>query len=251
MCRLQYGDVAEKPSIYPQRGVFGTDALIYSVSCSLAPKILKLFQDVQFYRSQNLFLLLWSVPCGEKTHRWMWFVRWCIYLFIHILLLLMFLTSFFCFALAYPWCMMDSERGSCRWNWHIWNLWLICWKVFSEKFLCSAFRKRFTHEWLQVKTENHFCFLFTVPASHPCQILICCVAAPSVKRLGMIIDLHKKCMTLFVSCRTRHFQTIFFPFVWTLFVAWVTKVCFDSCGKSFFRIYFYRADGVNHIILYL
>lgn len=147
--------------------------------------------------------------------------------------------------------MMDSERGSCRWNWHIWSLWLIYWKVFREKFLCSAFRKCFTHEWLQVKTENHFCFLLTVPASHPCQILICCVAAPSVKRLGMIIDLHKKCMTLFVSCRTRHFQTFLFPFVWTLFVAWVTKICFDSCGNCFFRICFYRADGVNHIILYL
>lgn len=85
------------------------------------------------------------------------------------------------------------------------------------------------------KTENHFCFLLMVPASHPCHVLICCVAAPSVKRLGMIIDLHKKCMTLFVSRRTRDFQTVL-PVVCTLSVAWVTKICFDTCGNwSFFK----------------
>ena len=68
-----------------------------------------------------------------------------------------------------------------------------------------------------------------VPASHPCHVVICCDATPSVERLGMNIDPHKKCMTLFVLCCTRDFQTVW-PTAWTLPVAWVTKICCDTCG---------------------
>lgn len=60
----------------------------------VAPKILKLFLVVRFYKSLFLFLLLWSVPCGKKNHRRMCFVIRCIYLFIHICCYWCFLTVF-------------------------------------------------------------------------------------------------------------------------------------------------------------
>lgn len=113
---------------------------------------------------------------------------------------------------------------------------LIFSQVFSKKrsFFAQHFFSASLMNGFQVKTENHFCFLLMVPASHPCHVLTCCVAAPSVKRLGMIIDLHKKCMNTLCFMSHERFP-IFFPIVWTLSVAWVTKICFDTCGNwSFF-----------------
>lgn len=173
---------------------------------------------------------MWKKPTDECV---LWYDVF-IYLFIFCCYWC-FLTFF---AFAYPWCMMDSERGCCRWSWHIWSFSQLIFPkclVRSEVSLLSI--SSALHSWMassSEKTENHFCFLLMVPASHPCHVLICCVAALSVKRLGMIIDLHKKCMTLFVLRCTRDFQTVW-PVVCTLSVAWVTKICFDTCGNwSFF-----------------
>lgn len=118
------------------------------------------------------------------------------------------------------------------------------WSFLSETK--SAVAQRFFR---CITRKNDFCFLLNGSCkSSLSHFLICCVAAPSVNSLGMIIDLHEKCMTLLVSCRTRDFQTVF-PIVRTLSVAWVTKICFDTCGNwSFFWNYIYSADRFNHII---
>lgn len=149
---------------------------------------------------------------------------------------------------------MDSERGRRCWNWHIWSLQLIFLKclVRSEVLLLSI--SSALHSWMassSEQTENHFCFRLMVPASHPCHVLICRVAALSVKRLGMIIDLHKKCMTLFVSCRTRDFPDSFTNCVHT-FCRMSDQDLFWHLWKLIvFWIYIYSAAGFKHIIRYL
>lgn len=145
MYRLQHGDVTEESSINPKWGALRSDALVYGVSCSLAPKILKLFGEVQFYKS--LFLIFAVVICamwGKKPHRWMCFVIWCIYLFIYILLLLMFFNSFLHLHTPHAWWTVNET--------YLLEFAADLSQVFRKKwsFLAQHFLQRFSHEWLQV-----------------------------------------------------------------------------------------------------
>lgn len=82
------------------------------------------------------------------------------------------------------------------------------------KCLCSAFDSRMASSGVKKKKKSAFLlsffFIKRFLQTHPCHVLICRVAAPSVekkKKKKKIKEwfngLHEKCMTLFVSCRTR------------------------------------------------
>lgn len=115
--------------------------------------------------------------------------------------------------------------GVCSWSFP---------NVFSEKW--SFFASHFFgfHSWMPLsseKTENLFCLLLLVSASHSCHILtllFCCSVGGKIRN-DYWLFIKNAWHSLFNVAR-RDFQTVL-PIVCTLSVAWVTKICFDTCGN--------------------
>lgn len=83
-----------------------------------------------------------------------------------------FLTDF---AFAYPWCMMDGERGCCRWSRHIWNLLPMLfskkWRSFAQRFVSTSLVWREDRESLLLSLNG------SCESSLSCFDLLCCCSA--------------------------------------------------------------------------
>ena len=163
------------------------------------------------------------------------FAAICVFYFFFIIVLLFLHTPDAWWTVKDAAVVGDDISGVCSWYLVVFSK---RWLFFALHFFCSSLMNGF-------KNRNSLAFFSCKWSLLRFNWLCWCSVSGKIRNDYRLFI--KNCMTLFVLCRTRDFQTLL-PILCTLAVAWVTS-CFDNCGA------FLNSSSAlltfNHIILYL